>query len=82
MKKILHIVEGFGGGVFTFLVDLINSTSDEYDITLACAIRPQTPENYRSYFNANIKIIELQNAGREINAIEDIKLFFELKKII
>lgn len=81
-KKILHIVEGFGGGVFTFLVDLINSTSNKYDIILACAIRPQTPKNYREYFNKNVKIIELQNAGREIDTFKDIKLLFEMKKII
>ena len=29
-KKILHIVEAFGGGVFTVLCDLLNGTNDEY----------------------------------------------------
>ena len=81
-KKVLHIVEGFGGGVFTFLVDLINSTSNQYEVILACAIRPQTPKDYQRYFNKNVKIIELNNAAREINISKDIKLYFEIKKIV
>lgn len=81
-KKVMHIVEGFGGGVFTFLVDLINSTSKDYDIVLVCAIRPQTPKDYKKYFNGNIKIIELNNACRNISIFKDIKLLFEMRKII
>ena len=38
-KKVLHIVEAFGGGVFTFMVDLVNNICDEYDVILACSIR-------------------------------------------
>ncbi len=34
-KRILHIVEAFGGGIFSFLVDLVNSTDEEFDITIA-----------------------------------------------
>ncbi len=81
-KNVLHVVEAFGGGVFTFLVDLLNATSDDYNITLACAIRPQTPDNYQDYFNSNIKIIELKEGGRNINPIKDIKFFNEVKSII
>lgn len=81
-KKVMHIVEGFGGGVFTFLVDLINSTSEDYDIILVCAIRPQTPKDYKKYFDKNIKIIELNNACRNISLFKDLKLFFEIKQII
>lgn len=81
-KKILHIVEGFGGGVFTFLVDLINNTCDEYDIILACSIRPQTPNNYKEYFNERVKIIELKSGVRNISITKDFKSFLEIKKII
>lgn len=81
-KKVLHIVEAFGGGIFTFMVDLINSTTNDYEIVLACSIRPQTPDNYKDYFNKDVKIIELENGGRNINPKKDIKLFFEIKKII
>lgn len=81
-KKILHIVEAFGGGVFTFLVDLVNNTCDEYDIVLACSIRPQTPKDYKNYINKKVKIIELKSGARDISITKDLKSFFEIKKII
>ncbi|WP_195467404.1 glycosyltransferase [Clostridium sp. D43t1_170807_H7] len=81
-KKVLHIVEAFGGGVFTFLVDLVNNTCDEYDIVLACSIRPQTPNDYRSYIDKRVKIIELESGIRDINLNKDIKSFIEIRKLI
>ena len=66
-KKVLHIVEAFGGGVFTFLVDLVNSTCDEYEVVLACSIRPQTPKNYKEYIDKRVKIIELKSGVRDIS---------------
>lgn len=81
-KKILHIVEAFGGGVFTFLVDLVNNTCDEYDIVLACSIRPQTPNDYKNYINKKVKIIELESGSRDISITKDFKSFFEIRKII
>lgn len=81
-KKVLHIVEAFGGGVFTFLVDLVNSTCDEYEVVLACSIRPQTPKNYKEYIDKRVKIIELQSGVRDISLTKDLKSFFEVKKII
>lgn len=81
-KKILHIVEAFGGGIFTFLVDLINQTCEDYEVILACSLRPQTPLDYQSYFNPCVKIINLQNGGREISITRDIKLYNEIKYLI
>lgn len=81
-KKILHIVEAFGGGVFTFLVDLVNNTCDEYEVVLACSIRPQTPNNYKNYINKKVKIIELKSGSRDISITKDLKSFFEMRKII
>lgn len=81
-KKVLHIVEAFGGGVFTFLVDLVNSTCDEYEVVLACSIRPQTPKNYKEYIDKRVKIIELKSGVRDISLTKDLKSFFEVKRII
>lgn len=81
-KKILHIVESFGGGIFSFLVDLINGTDDEFDIVVAYGKRAETPENFKSYFNENIKFIKVQNFTRSINPIKDLRAFFEVRKII
>lgn len=47
--KLLHVVESFGGGVFTFLADLSNALCDRYDITIAYTLRPQTPEHFQRY---------------------------------
>ena len=81
-KKILHIVEAFGGGIFSFLVDLINNTSDEYEIVVAYAMREQTPENFEEKFSSNIRFIRVQNFVRSISIKKDIQAFMEIKKII
>lgn len=80
-KKIVHLVEAFGGGVFTFLVELCNSISDEYDIVIAYSKRNQTPDNFKGYFNENIKFIEVKNFTRNIS-IKDLKACIEVRKII
>ncbi len=81
-KKILHIVESFGSGVFSFLVDLINGTSDEFDITIAYGLRLETPENFKDYFGDKVKFIEVKNFTRNIKLDKDLKALFEVKKII
>ena len=53
-KKILHLVESFGSGVFTFLVDLVNSTDKEFDIVIAYGVREETIENFKEYFSDSI----------------------------
>ena len=80
-RKILHIVEAFGGGVFTVLTDLLNGTSDEYDIVVAYSSRPQTPVDFKKYFNKDIKFIEVKNFVRSINPLKDIKALIEIRKI-
>lgn len=42
-KKILYVVEAMGGGVFTYIVELANALSDEYEVYIAYATRKQTP---------------------------------------
>lgn len=81
-KKVLHIVEAFGSGVFSFLVDLVDSTDEEFDITIAYGIRAETLENFKEYFSDRVKFIEVKNFTRSINIKKDIKAFFEVKKII
>lgn len=82
MKKIIHIVEAFGGGVFTYLVDLINNTIDDYDITIIYNIREQTPKNFKEYFDKRVKFIQIKNFTREINIKNDFKAFIEIEKKI
>ena len=80
-KKILYIVEAMGGGVFTYIVDLANELVNSYDMYIAYAVRKQTPENYKDYFDKRIHLIEVKNFGRAIDPAKDIAAFFEVKKI-
>lgn len=82
MKKVMHIVESFGGGVFTFLVDLVNALENDYEIVILYSNRPQTPENYKKYFSDKIRFIEVKNLSRNINLIKDLKAFGEIRKIV
>ena len=81
-EKVLHIVEAFGGGIFSVLCDLLNGISDEYEIVVAYSLRPQTPVNFKEYFNENIKFIEVKNFTRSINLKKDFKALKEIKKIV
>lgn len=81
-KKVLHIVESFGSGVFSFLTDLVRETSDEFEICIAYGKRAETPENFEDYFDKKVRFVEVKNFGRSINPVSDLKAFFEVKKII
>lgn len=80
-KKILYIVEAMGGGVFTYIVELANELVNEYDMYIAYAVRPQTPSNYKEYFDDRIHLIEVKNFTRSIGAQKDVKAFFEIREI-
>lgn len=80
-KKILYIVEAMGGGVFSYIVDLANELANSYDMYIAYAVRKQTPENYKDYFDKRIQLIEVKNFGRAIDPTKDISAFFEVKRI-
>ena len=79
-KKILYIVEAMGGGVFTYIVDLANELVNSYDMYIAYAIRKQTPENYKDYFDKRIHLIEVKSFGREISPKKDIASIFEVSR--
>lgn len=80
-KKILFVVEAMGGGVFTYIVNLANELVKSYDMYIAYAIRPQTPKDYREYFDERIHLIEVKNFTRSINLLKDLKAIPEVKKI-
>lgn len=81
-KKVLHIVESFGSGVFSFLVDLVNGTDEKFDIIIAYGVREETLENFKDYFSNNIKFIKVENFTRSINPKKDFKALNEIRKII
>ncbi|MFR5295694.1 MAG: hypothetical protein ACLTF6_13435 [Clostridium sp.] len=77
----MYIVEAMGGGVFTYIVDLSNELVNSYDMYIAYAVRKQTPENYKDYFDKRIHLIEVKNFGRAIDPVKDIMAFVEVKRI-
>lgn len=79
--KLLYIVEAMGGGVFTYVVDLANELAPVYDVYIAYATRPQTPTDYKSYFDNRIQLIEVKNFARAVNPMKDLKSFFEIRQI-
>ena len=79
--KLLYVVEAMGGGVFTYIVELVNRLVDDFDIYVAYGIRNQTPENYKEYFDPRVNMIFVKNFTRAININKDIQSFFEIKKI-
>ena len=79
-KRVLFFVEAMGGGIFTYITNLANELSKQFDVYIAYAVRPQTPLDYERYFSKNIKLIKVKNFKREIS-FKDIKAFFEIRKI-
>ena len=72
----------FGSGVFSFLVDLINNTYEDYQIVVAYGKRKETIENFKDYFPKQVKYIEVKNFTRSINLVKDLKALAEVKKIV
>ncbi len=81
-KKIVHIVESFGGGVYSVLMDLVNKTIDDLEIIVVYGKRKETPVNFKKDFSDKVKFIEIKNFTRSINPKKDIKALKEIKKVI
>lgn len=81
-KKILHIVESFGSGVFSFLVDLVNNIDNEFDIIIAYGEREETFRNFKEYFSDKIKFIKIENFTRSINIMKDLKAYREIRSVL
>lgn len=69
-----------GGGVFVYITNLANNLVDDFDIYIAYGVRPQTPDNLKSFFNKNVHLIQVKNFKRRIS-FSDVKAFYEMKKI-
>lgn len=80
-KKIMMVVEALGGGVFTYVSQLSNDMCDDFEVYVAYAIRPQTPANFRDFFDKRITLVEVKNFGHMKNLVKDYKLIKELREI-
>lgn len=70
-----------GGGVFTYVVSLTNRMVESYDVYLAYAVRPQTPEGYREFFDSRVNLIEVRDFVRQISPRHDLRALLELVRI-
>lgn len=81
-KKVLHIAEAMGGGVFTYLVELANGMCNDFDVTIAFGIRSETPKNYETYFDKKVSLIRVKHFTRGLNFMKDLGSYMELRRIV
>lgn len=81
-KKVMHLVESFGGGVYVIVKAIAEKSCDEFDVTIVYSRRAQTPEDFEEVVDKRIHLIPLQNFTRSINLRKDLKAYFETKKIL
>lgn len=82
MKKILHIVESFGSGVFNYVKNLSTWQCKDYEVYVAYGIRPETPVDFKEQFDKRVKFERIDGFTREIKISKDLKAFFCIKKIV
>ncbi|MBZ5788956.1 glycosyltransferase [Burkholderia contaminans] len=71
-KRIVHIVEAFGGGVLSMLVHLANhAAATGVDVTVLHAIRPETPVDFPALFLPGVKLVHVEMT-REISVRKDL----------
>lgn len=80
--KIVHVVECFAGGVFSFLSNLTNELDKEEYIVIYGTNRDNTPSNFKEKFPQNTKFIPWKNASRSLNPLKDLKALWELYIIL
>lgn len=80
--KIVHVVECFAGGVFSFLSNLTNELDKEEYIVIYGINRDNTPSDFREKFPPNTKFIPWKSASRSLNPLTDLKALWELYIIL
>lgn len=80
-REILHVVESFGGGVYDFIVSLVNGLP-EFNHTILYAKRENFKESFKEDFSEKVKFIHWKNASREINLKKDFLAGKELYNVL
>lgn len=80
--KIVHVVECFAGGVFSFLSNLTNELDKEEYIVIYGTNRDNIPPNFKERFPLKTQFIPWESAGRSLNPVKDIKALWELYTIL
>lgn len=82
MKKILHITECLGSGVLNYIKNITAWQIKDWEVYVAYATRPETPENFQEQFDKRVKLIRVKGFTREISPVNDFKAFIYIKKIV
>lgn len=80
--KVVHVVECFAGGVFSFLSNLTSELDKEDYIVIYGTNRDNIPNNFKEKFPPNTKFISWRNASRSLNPLKDLKALWELYTIL
>lgn len=80
--KIVHVVECFAGGVFSFISTLTNELDKDEYIIIYGTSRENIPLKFKEQFPTETQFIPWKNAGRSLNPIKDIKALWELYTIL
>lgn len=79
---IVHVVESFGGGVFSFLCHLINGLSDYRHVVIYGTQRKEFPSNFETFFPRNVQFIPWEYAQREVSPLQDFRALVRLVQIL
>lgn len=80
--KLFHIVESFGGGVFTALTQIVNNLDPhDFDISIVYSLRPEITLDFKERFRPDIRFINLPMV-REIKPFHDLKSLYSLWKLL
>lgn len=76
--RVIHVIESFAGGAFTSVTQIVNHLDPaHYEVYLVHALRPETPENFRSMIADHVQVVYLPMI-RELSLVQDLKCFFRL----
>lgn len=59
----MMVCEAFGGGVFSYVSQLCNDMTNDFEVFLVFQTRPQTPSNYVEFIDDRVHLIEISDLG-------------------
>lgn len=82
MKHIVHVVESFGAGVLSIIVDIANQqVKDGYRVSVVYSLRAETPKNWSELFDKQIHTHFLP-MGRAIHPLRDLYSSYRLSALL
>jgi len=79
--KVFHVVESFGGGVFSSVSQIVNALDPaRFECTVIHSIRSETPENFESFFRDGTRFIHVPMT-REVRPPQDFWSLIRLTRL-